>query len=86
VQAIHGRAGADDRLTDPVVEELRLEEDYTGGRYRYEGRIPLDRAGPFGYTVRIVPRHKGLISCAEMGLLAEPPTSEAWTQAGAGRR
>jgi len=36
----------------------------------------LDRSGPFGYTVRIVPRHSGLASAAEMGLVALPPETE----------
>jgi len=30
----------------------------------------LDRAGAFGYTVRVVPRHPLLVSSAELGLVA----------------
>jgi starch phosphorylase len=30
----------------------------------------LDRPGPFGYTVRVLPRHDGLASPAELGLVA----------------
>lgn len=36
----------------------------------FTGAIQLDRAGGFGYTVRIVPRHELLTSAAEMGLVA----------------
>ncbi len=27
-------------------------------RVRYSGEVPLDRPGPFGYTVRVLPRHR----------------------------
>ncbi|MEO8906814.1 MAG: alpha-glucan family phosphorylase, partial [Microbacteriaceae bacterium] len=36
----------------------------------YEGTIQLDRAGAFGYTVRVVPRNVLLASPAELGLVA----------------
>ncbi|TAM71249.1 MAG: glycosyltransferase family 1 protein [Microbacteriaceae bacterium] len=36
----------------------------------YEGTVPLDRAGSFGYTVRVVPRNALLASPAELGLIA----------------
>jgi starch phosphorylase len=36
----------------------------------YEGRVVLDRAGAFGYTVRVIPKHPLLLSAAELGLVA----------------
>jgi starch phosphorylase len=36
----------------------------------FTGAIQLDRAGGFGYTVRVVPCHDLLASPAEMGLVA----------------
>jgi starch phosphorylase len=36
----------------------------------FTGTVQLDRAGGFGYTVRVVPRHALLASSAEMGLIA----------------
>ena len=36
----------------------------------YIGTVKLDRAGGFGYTVRIVPNNELLLSHAEMGLVA----------------
>ena len=45
------------------------------GRWRYEGPLSLDRTGPFGYTVRILPAHRLLASGAEMGLIAVPAES-----------
>ncbi len=38
----------------------------------YEGPLSLDRTGPFGYTVRILPSHRRLASGAELGLIALP--------------
>ena len=37
--------------------------------YRFEGQVRLTRTGAFGYTVRVLPRHGGLASPAELGLV-----------------
>ncbi|ROR67292.1 starch phosphorylase [Agrococcus jenensis] len=42
------------------------------GNHRFESAIGLERAGTFGYTVRVVPRHPMLASDAELGLVAYP--------------
>ncbi len=76
VQALHGRVDADDRLGVVHISDLAVAEEYGGDRQRYEGTVALDRSGPFGYTVRVVPRHRGLVSAAEMGLVALPPESD----------
>ena len=36
----------------------------------FVGDIPLKKAGPFGYTVRVLPSHPLLANHAEMGLVA----------------
>ena len=36
------------------------------------GKAELGRPGPFGYTLRVVPRHRLLASAAEMGLVTLP--------------
>ena len=36
----------------------------------FAGDVLLDASGPFGYSVRVVPRHDGLASVAEVGLVA----------------
>ncbi|MBL1086721.1 alpha-glucan family phosphorylase [Streptomyces actinomycinicus] len=73
VQAVSGRVDAEDRITDATVVPLKP----TGapdleGRRLYEGPLSLDRTGPYGYTVRILPTHRLLASAAELGLLAVP--------------
>ncbi|MCX5526626.1 glycosyltransferase family 1 protein [Streptomyces bobili] len=73
VQAVSGRVDAEDRITDGTTAPLKP----TGGpdlegRWVYEGPLSLDRTGPYGYTVRILPDHPLLASGAELGLVAGP--------------
>ena len=83
VQVVHGRAGEDDSLADARSTSLAPVEAYEGGRHRYAGDILLDRTGPFGYSVRVLPKHPLLASPAEMGLVVWPdlPVSESAPQA-----
>jgi starch phosphorylase len=70
VQVLHGKIDSNDVLTDVRVLELQLAESYEGGRHRFDGDIELDRGGPFGYTVRVIPRNELLASVAELGVVA----------------
>ena len=73
VQVVAGRVDADDTLTDPVTIPLKpVGGPDLEGRWTYEGELALDRTGPVGYTVRILPAHPLLASRAELGLLALP--------------
>ena len=76
VEALHGRVDSADEITDPVRVSLSLAETYEGNRHRFEGELKLDRTGPFGYTVRVVPKHPMLASPAELGLAAGPSDPE----------
>ncbi|MFI6281951.1 glycosyltransferase family 1 protein [Streptomyces sp. NPDC050988] len=73
VQAVSGRVDSEDGITDGTSAPLKpaggpdLE-----GRWLYEGPLSLDRTGPFGYTVRILPTHRLLASSAELGLVVVP--------------
>jgi starch phosphorylase len=70
VELVHGRVDADDTLVDSSVTPLALVETYDGSRFRFDGEVALDRSGPFGYTVRVVPTHPLLVSPAELGVVA----------------
>ncbi|WP_327408907.1 glycosyltransferase family 1 protein [Streptomyces sp. NBC_01281] len=73
VQAVAGRVGTDDRIADAVCVPLKpVGGSDLEGRWVYEGPLSLDRTGPFGYTVRILPAHRLLASGAELGLVAVP--------------
>ncbi|MFC9889803.1 glycosyltransferase family 1 protein [Streptomyces pilosus] len=73
VQAVSGRVDEEDRIAGAAAVPLKpvgaADEE---GRWVYEGPLTLDRTGPFGYTVRILPSHRLLASGAEPGLLAVP--------------
>ncbi|WP_067440434.1 alpha-glucan family phosphorylase [Nocardioides jensenii] len=72
VQLVHGTIAADDTLADTVGEPLHPVASYDGGRHRFDGSVTLDRPGPFGYTVRVLPRHDLLATPAELGVVALP--------------
>ncbi|OUE29890.1 Maltodextrin phosphorylase [Clavibacter michiganensis] len=69
VEVVHGRTGEGDVLLD-VVRHGLAPVGGSGGQQEYAGTVPLATAGPFGYTVRVVPRHELMASSAEPGLVA----------------
>ncbi|MFE3327438.1 alpha-glucan family phosphorylase [Streptomyces sp. NPDC059176] len=74
VQAVAGRVDADDTLADAQAFPLKPVGGGPdpSGCWTYEGPLALDRTGPFGYTVRVLPAHR-LLSCGtDMGLVALP--------------
>ncbi|MEV6125625.1 alpha-glucan family phosphorylase [Streptomyces violaceusniger] len=76
VQAVAGRVDDTDRITDATHVPLKPTTGPDAeGRHLYEGPLALDRTGPFGYTVRILPTHHLLASAAELGLTALPGDS-----------
>jgi starch phosphorylase len=72
VQAVYGRVDELDLLHRPVYVALASTGMGDDGMPRYEGQVPLERAGSFGYTVRVLPHNDLLPSDAELGLLAQP--------------
>jgi starch phosphorylase len=69
VQLVYGRVSPSDTLTDIASVPLEHAEAYEGGRHRFDGAVRLRRTGPFGYTVRVLPRQAMLASPAEFGLV-----------------
>ncbi|HEY2041126.1 MAG TPA: alpha-glucan family phosphorylase [Jatrophihabitans sp.] len=69
VQAVYGPVDSDNRITKSETLPMTLadERDHTGF---FVGDIPLQKAGAFGYTVRVVPNHPLLANLAETGLVA----------------
>ncbi|MEV5612078.1 glycosyltransferase family 1 protein [Streptomyces sp. NPDC052225] len=73
VQAVAGRVDGEDRIADGVTVPLKpVAGPDAEGRWSYEGPLSLDRTGPYGYTVRILPTHRLLASPAETGLVTVP--------------
>jgi starch phosphorylase len=81
VELVCGRAGDDDEIIDPWSSTLRPEpaDAARGGVVRYAGGTQLGRAGPFGYTVRVLPSHRLLSSHAELGLVRLPDAPAGMT-------
>ncbi|OII70573.1 alpha-glucan family phosphorylase [Streptomyces sp. CC77] len=79
VQAVAGRVDSQDALTDARPFPLKPAGGGSGpdqqGRWVYEGPLSLDRTGPFGYTVRVLPAHGLLATGADLGLVALPNES-----------
>jgi starch phosphorylase len=68
VEAVSGRVDDADRLH--AVTTVRLAHAGSeGSRHWFTGSVPLTRTGPFGYTVRVLPRHEHLAVPAELGVV-----------------
>jgi glycogen phosphorylase len=70
VQLVHGPVGQGDELTERTSASMHpagaADEDHA----RYVGSFYCARAGRYGFTVRIVPRHPDLVGNSELGLAA----------------
>jgi len=80
VQVVYGRAGDEDEIADPACADLELEAYADGDPVaRYAGAIELGGPGPFGYTVRVLPRHPLLTTPAGLGLIVVPDAPTGMT-------
>jgi starch phosphorylase len=69
VQAVYGRVDEADELRAPAYRALQYAGDVDDGLRRFEGSVPLERAGSFGYSVRVLPHADALPSDADLGLM-----------------
>jgi starch phosphorylase len=69
VEALYGRVDEHDELGSPVRVLLTPAGTGEDGLPRYDGQVPLERAGAYGYTVRVLPRHELLAGFAELALV-----------------
>jgi starch phosphorylase len=69
VEALYGRVDEHDELSAPLRVGLTPVGPGEDGLARYDGQVPLERAGAYGYTVRVVPRHPLLAGSAELALM-----------------
>jgi starch phosphorylase len=79
VEAVCGRVGDDDEISDPETSPLSLAGPPVDGIARFAGEARLGRPGPFGYTVRVVPSHPLLATRAGMGLVTYPDAPAGMT-------
>jgi starch phosphorylase len=69
VQAAYGRVDEADELRAPRYVPLTPAGAADDGLHRFEASVPLERAGSFGYTVRVLPHHPSLPGPADLALL-----------------
>ncbi|MCC5763493.1 hypothetical protein LH496_27900, partial [Klebsiella pneumoniae] len=69
VQVSYGRVSETDHIHERSYATLEDVIELGGGRMTFSGPITIDRSGPFGYTVRVLPRHDELASPAELALV-----------------
>ena len=69
VQAAYGRVDESDQLHRPTYVTLTPGEVGEDGLQRYQGEVPLERAGSFGYTVRVLPHSDLLPGDNDLGLM-----------------
>jgi starch phosphorylase len=70
VEIYYGRIDSFGGLQQAQRRGMRIEGEREKGVYSYEGLIPCDRAGKYGYTVRVLPRHPNLVNPWELGRVA----------------
>jgi starch phosphorylase len=71
VQAVLGRVGPDDQLSEVTAVDMT----HTGsdsGTELFSVRTPVPLSGAVGFTVRVLPRHRLLSGPAELGLVVSP--------------
>ncbi|HMD94913.1 MAG TPA: alpha-glucan family phosphorylase [Trebonia sp.] len=79
VEVVYGQPGDDDEIVEPSYLTLAADESAPEPLTRFSGAVELGRPGPFGYTVRILPRHPLLASRAEPGLVTYPDAPAGMT-------
>ncbi|MGH9211627.1 MAG: alpha-glucan family phosphorylase [Acidimicrobiales bacterium] len=70
VQLVHGPVGQGDELTERSAVSMAPAGPFDDHHARFRGSFTCDRAGRYGFTVRVVPHHPDLASPADLGLAA----------------
>lgn len=69
VEIGYGRVSESDHIHERKFGVLEQARATSEGKWAFTGSITIDRSGPFGYTVRIIPKHEFLTNKAELGLV-----------------
>lgn len=64
VEIFHGQVGTEEQIVQGESLPMVLKDPHT-----FVGRLPLQKSGQWGYTVRIRPHHQDLNSVCETGLI-----------------
>jgi starch phosphorylase len=69
VQLCHGLLDSMGEIANPRALALRPAGPNGNGRVVYAGQVPCTASGQFGFSVRVLPRHKNLSNLFEPGLV-----------------
>src|SRR4051794_26982856 len=69
VQLVHGPVGQNDELAPPTVVAMTATSS-DGPNRRYRGSFSCERAGRYGFTVRVVPSNGDIADPVELGRIA----------------
>jgi starch phosphorylase len=69
VQLLHGPVGANEEIQLGAMVTMELVGKEGEGSYRYAGSFGCERAGRYGFTLRVVPSHPDLPTFAELGVV-----------------
>ena len=72
VQVGFGHVSESDHIHERNYAYLDRVTELGSGRFLFNGTLTIDRSGPFGYTVRVLPSHEELAGPAELGLVRNP--------------
>ena len=79
VEVVYGRIGVDGDFNDVTVVAMKPRTDGDGasdgdGDVHFVASIPCDRSGDYGFSVRIVPKHRDLGYWLDLGLVTWEPS------------
>ena len=69
VEVYYGRFINGEKLLNSSFMEMTLANDLGNSTYEYKTSITIDNGGNYGYTFRVLPNHKMLISKHDMSLV-----------------
>jgi len=69
IQIYSGPLDIDQNIVDPITEEMKCTGSSRDGVYQYNGYVPCDESGLFGYSVRIMPCHPDMADHFDLEML-----------------
>jgi glycogen phosphorylase len=69
VQVYNGRLDADYQIINGASEEMISVGQGQAGVYQYEGFVPCDESGSYGFSVRVTPYHQDMIDHFNLELM-----------------
>ena len=69
VEVFYGKFINGEKIINSVYREMQLSQDLGNGVFEYKTEIAIDNGGNYGYTFRVLPKHKMLLNKQDMSLV-----------------